>query len=228
MVEAGFLWNRAEKRPYTMAEISFIMSGAAVPDAVEVLQVQLKLLQLTPEQRLVLANRLADDIMQTEDAQLFVSRLSLASVGKKEIKSSNHHKIASFRVDESSTIVAAKERMMAGSGLSQKGTERLVQLYRYSLTKLGYGCNPVGAALYLQCPEEGPLGFTRDALISVHENEIGPSWGPVLTAGDWSAIAQTCYIPSWWEGNRPILSEIRFLGDVLALKYAVENSNHLC
>lgn len=229
MAEAEFLWNSDEQRPYNEAEIVAIANGTVLPGPVEVLHVQLRMLQLTDAQKMMLADSLVSEILKTKNAQTFFQRLNSVIAENPEINLGNHHKIATSIVDEhSSTLVVAKEEMMAGSGLSQKGTDRLVQLYRHSLAKMGYQYDPVGAALSLNCPEQGSLGFTRDTLISVYESEIGSSWGPVLTNGDWYAIAQTCYAPSWWEGDKPILSKIRFGGDVSALKYALENSSHLC
>jgi hypothetical protein len=245
MAEAGFLWNSRDKRYYLPEEITAIINGESLPAiTVEVIQLHLRAMRLPNPQKLLLAYRILSDVTSRELEQTisqtvekedeiaeeldFLESESEDSDTLAEINPSNHHKIASSLTGEDSPTFIAKEGMMAGTGLSQGGTERLVRLYCKSTEKLGYQYNPVEAALGLGCPETGSLGFTRDTLISVHQGEIGAGWGPVLSAGDWYAIAQSCYIPECWEDNEPILSESRFLGDDRALKRAVETSNHLC
>ena len=258
MAEAGFLWNSRDKRYYLPEEITAIINGESLPAiTVEVIQLHLRAMRLPNPQKLLLAYRILSDVTSREleqtisqtvdkDAEIAEELSEIASEDSDsdifaefrsksgnsgtltEINSINHHKIASSLTGEDSPTFIAKEGMMAGTGLTQSGTERLVRLYYKSTEKLGYQYNPVEAALGLGCPETGSLGFTRDTLISVHQGEIGPSWGPVLSDGDWYAIAQSCYIPECWEGNEPILSDSRFFGDFQALKRAVETSTHLC
>ncbi len=244
MAEAGFLWNSRDKRYYLPEEITAIINGESLPAiTVEVIQLHLRAMRLPNPQKLLLAYRILSDVTSRELEQTisqtvekedeiaeelgFLESESEDSDTLPEINSI-HHKIASSLTGEDSPTFIAKEGMMAGTGLTQSATERLVRLYYKSTEKLGYQYNPVEAALGLGCPETGSLGFTRDTLISVHQGEIGPSWGPVLSDGDWYAIAQSCYIPECWEGNEPILSDSRFFGDTQALKRAVETSTHLC